>query len=246
MKDIRPGPEGSDPRDLVYVGGGVVFRACDQDGCEVWVSDGSEAGTLALGEIEPGAFSSNPEGFTRQGAQLFFAAESEATGRELWAIDLGTCGDGNPELGEECDDGGTQSGDGCSSACEWEDSLVLFGTASGGSVSVAVNGVTLVVDTFAEESAADVVAKIAAAIAASGTLAAQNVTASAHDNELVTTGRITALSIDDPGLSDEPPPPPLPSLSAPGGAALALLIAALGLHVLASPASARARPGVPR
>ncbi len=57
-----------------------------------------------------------------------------------------------------------------------------------------------------------------------------------RENELVTTGLITALSVDDAGLTDVA----LPALSAPGIAALALLIAALGLYVLASPAITRA------
>jgi hypothetical protein len=105
---------------------------------------------------------------------------------------------------------------------------MLFGPASGGLVSVAVNGVVLVVETSAGESAAQIVARIVAAIAASGTLAAQDVRALARENELVTTGRITAVSIDDAGLTDVA----LPALSNPGSAALAALIAALGLHLL--------------
>jgi hypothetical protein len=109
-----------------------------------------------------------------------------------------------------------------------------------------VNGFELVIETSGGESAADVVASLAAAIEASATLAAQNVGAFASENELVTTGVITALSIDDPGLSDEPPaPPPVPALSAPGAAAAAALIAALGLFLLAAPAIARTRRGAP-
>jgi len=39
------------------------------------------------------------------------------------------CGDGilQPQYDEECDDGGTQSGDGCSAACQWEERLPVCG-----------------------------------------------------------------------------------------------------------------------
>ncbi len=30
------------------------------------------------------------------------------------------CGDGEPDVGEECDDGNTVSGDGCSATCQFE------------------------------------------------------------------------------------------------------------------------------
>lgn len=44
--------------------------------------------------------------------------------RQLWKIrqllELGECGDGTVQIGEECDDGNVESGDGCSSACQKE------------------------------------------------------------------------------------------------------------------------------
>src|SRR5262245_65676297 len=42
-----------------------------------------------------------------------------------------TCGDGIPDPGEQCDDGNTVSGDGCSATCVFE-GCPLTGTWSGG------------------------------------------------------------------------------------------------------------------
>lgn len=44
--------------------------------------------------------------------------------RQIWKIrqllDLGECGDGEEQIGEECDDGNTEKGDGCSPTCQKE------------------------------------------------------------------------------------------------------------------------------
>jgi cysteine-rich repeat protein len=40
-----------------------------------------------------------------------------------------SCGDGTPDLDEECDDGNTASDDGCSATCEIEDGYDPYGTA---------------------------------------------------------------------------------------------------------------------
>jgi cysteine-rich repeat protein len=41
----------------------------------------------------------------------------------------GSCGDGNVDADEECDDGGVQALDGCSASCEWE-SRIAFTTST--------------------------------------------------------------------------------------------------------------------
>ena len=55
-------------------------------GTEVWVSDGTEGGTVRLSDIEPGG--SFPSELTDVGGNLFFTAFESATGRELWWLDL--------------------------------------------------------------------------------------------------------------------------------------------------------------
>jgi ELWxxDGT repeat protein len=56
-------------------------------GNELWVSDGTSAGTRLAVEIEPGPGSSWPSAFAVAGDSLFFAAGDELHGRELWQSD---------------------------------------------------------------------------------------------------------------------------------------------------------------
>lgn len=53
---------------------------------EIWVSDGTAAGTKVLKEIEPGTGGCDPEALTMIGSKLFFAAFS-GVGRGLWVSD---------------------------------------------------------------------------------------------------------------------------------------------------------------
>jgi ELWxxDGT repeat protein len=83
------------PRDFVPFRGGVLFAAFETDsGFEPWVSDGTVAGTLSLGDLVPGAVGSDPYGFTvvpgESGADpvpfaYFFTRGPE--GGELWRTD---------------------------------------------------------------------------------------------------------------------------------------------------------------
>jgi len=49
------------------------------------------------------------------------------------------CGDGNLDLGEQCDDGNNISGDGCSATCKTESSTVITGGGGGGYISLRIN-----------------------------------------------------------------------------------------------------------
>jgi large repetitive protein len=68
----------------------VFFSADDgQTGRELWKSDGTEAGTVLVKDIFPGAdyygvHSSNPGNLTNANGILFFAADDGETDRELW------------------------------------------------------------------------------------------------------------------------------------------------------------------
>jgi ELWxxDGT repeat protein len=87
VKDIVPGPDGSDPDHLASAAGRLVFTAeTPAAGREVWGSDGSEAGTRLLADIGPGAASSNPALLTAVRGRLFFTAEGPS-GHELWRSD---------------------------------------------------------------------------------------------------------------------------------------------------------------
>jgi cysteine-rich repeat protein len=111
------------------------------------------------------------------------------------------CGNAELEPTEECDDGNTADGDGCSASCDLEDTLTLYGVAEGGNVTITVDGVVLVVPTSQGQSASQVVSDIAAAIEADPTLSAAGVSAFASGTTLVTTGSIESVVVNDPGLA---------------------------------------------
>jgi len=89
VKDIRPGAAGSALADLTDVNGTLYFGADDGvHGSELWMSNGTAAGTVMVKDIEPGAFFSAPGRFTPIGSTVYFSAKS--AGYELWRLDVPT------------------------------------------------------------------------------------------------------------------------------------------------------------
>lgn len=81
-------PTGSSlPEDFGQGLGRVFFSARTTDGSEPWVTDGTAAGTLQLGDLFPGADDSHPRGFVEAGRTVFFAAEDDVVGASLWTTD---------------------------------------------------------------------------------------------------------------------------------------------------------------
>lgn len=70
-------------KDKIY-----LAMADSSHGMELWVSDGTAAGTKLIKDIDasPG-FSSNPYGFTVFNDYLYFAANTSVLGEELWKTD---------------------------------------------------------------------------------------------------------------------------------------------------------------
>ena len=67
VKEINPGTEGSDPAAFVTLDGAAYFRANDgSHGFELWRTDGSEAGTELVIDLNPGL----PNGFPDSMAAL--------------------------------------------------------------------------------------------------------------------------------------------------------------------------------
>ena len=133
------------------------------------------------------------------------------------------CGNGFLGKGEECDDGGTSSLDGCSATCESEDIWGFGGTAVGGfTVDFSVDGVALQITTVAGQTAADIAQAVATAINSDLTLQGLGVNAFSSGSEVATDGNLTNLVLNDPGLT-QTPPLEVPALSPPG------LIAVLAL-----------------
>lgn len=84
-------PAGSGPRFPLIVGEWIFFAARDDErGTELWVSNGTAAGTIVAADIVPGdgydEHSSGPEEITAAGDRLFFTADVPGYGRELWVL----------------------------------------------------------------------------------------------------------------------------------------------------------------
>ena len=91
VKDIFPGTTSSAPSDFTVLNGFLYFSAITAaEGRELWRTDGTGAGTTLVKDIVPGANSSNTEGnyhLTSSGTYLLFAANTPASGVELWKSD---------------------------------------------------------------------------------------------------------------------------------------------------------------
>ncbi|HEX3128902.1 MAG TPA: ELWxxDGT repeat protein [Thermoanaerobaculia bacterium] len=95
VKDIRPGSASSiRPLDewgdrLRAVAGSYYYFVADDgsSGEELWRSDGTEAGTVRVKDVFPGARGSEPRSLTAVGTRLFFVADDGEHGREVWVTD---------------------------------------------------------------------------------------------------------------------------------------------------------------
>ncbi len=81
----------SSPRQLVSAGGQLFFVGRDREhGQEIWTSDGTEEGTVPVGDIALGTLDADPQDLTPVDGRgpsapyLFFTADNEQFGRELW------------------------------------------------------------------------------------------------------------------------------------------------------------------
>ena len=101
LADIRLGSIGSDNnpfplssyiRDFTEFNGKLYFTAeASEIGRELWVTDGTTAGTQLVEDLRPDsnndyAFGSNPYNLTVVGDELFFRADNDETGTELFKL----------------------------------------------------------------------------------------------------------------------------------------------------------------
>ena len=96
VKDIFPGisSHSSNPTDITALGNGrALFSANDRTsgifhGYELWVTNGTAAGTYMLKDINPGTGSSHPKNITALGnGKALFSANDGTHGYELWVTD---------------------------------------------------------------------------------------------------------------------------------------------------------------
>ncbi len=92
LKDIVPGTGASNTTGtyhIVSTGSYLLFQAVDVNlGLELWKSDGTNAGTALLKDINPGPDSSAPQSFTALNSNtILFTAFTAANGRETWKTD---------------------------------------------------------------------------------------------------------------------------------------------------------------
>lgn len=72
--------------EVVQMGGKFYFAARNGLGRELWVSDGTVAGTGPILDVNP-AGDANPTGLFATSSQVFFAATEPTVGTELWVTD---------------------------------------------------------------------------------------------------------------------------------------------------------------
>ncbi len=87
---VQPEAQGRITSELTGVGNTLFFSdSVEANGAldiELWKSDGTDAGTVIVKDINPND-SSNPSNLTDIGGRLFFTADDGSNGRELWKSD---------------------------------------------------------------------------------------------------------------------------------------------------------------
>ena len=106
VKDINTTTnlQGSNPSAIVSVGNTIFFtQSTPGFGEELWKTDGTDAGTVMVKDINPGGASGNEAAstlrlvawdLTNVNGELYFAASNGVNGQELWKSDGtpgGTC-----------------------------------------------------------------------------------------------------------------------------------------------------------
>ena len=91
--DYRSSPKDSYARNFIEFDNKLYFTAADdENGHELWVSDGTTEGTKLLKDIYPGisndgfVYSSSPADFVKINDRLYFTA-NDGTGEKLWVTD---------------------------------------------------------------------------------------------------------------------------------------------------------------
>lgn len=155
LREINPSA-GSEPQGLANIGAGRVAFTADAGGGlgrELWITNGTSAGTMALGDLRPGAAGSDAAGFTATtGGRFVFGADDGVAGRELWVSDgtaagtrllvdlLPGAGGSNPQNFTALGDGRVAfTGTGAGGTGLWATDGTALGTVAFGTGLVASN-----------------------------------------------------------------------------------------------------------
>jgi len=92
VKNIYTGSTSSVPRNLFAYNGKVLFGATSTSGPQLWSTDGSDAGTTVLGNVQGGGSDANPIGWTVYSGWVYFSGSTAALGSELYRT-RGVAGD---------------------------------------------------------------------------------------------------------------------------------------------------------
>ena len=87
LLDVNTAPGDALPSPMIEFKGALYASADGPHGQEIYRSDGTEAGSVLLKDIRPGAESSIPRDFRIAGDYLYFTAGDGYVGRELWRTD---------------------------------------------------------------------------------------------------------------------------------------------------------------
>jgi ELWxxDGT repeat protein len=88
LGDVRTGSESLSPQSILPWGASHFVFEGESTGAgrELWVSDGTLAGTQLLADVVPGETSSHPLPLLDVYPALFFSAQDSTHGRELWVL----------------------------------------------------------------------------------------------------------------------------------------------------------------
>jgi ELWxxDGT repeat protein len=88
VKDIRTGVDGSGPHNFYATGNRAYFLADDGfHGRELWVTDGTEGGTVLVHDHNPGTAHTSIDYYAANGNTLYYLPSDPATGYEPWRTD---------------------------------------------------------------------------------------------------------------------------------------------------------------